>query len=117
MTVFASSRQTILDRIRNATRDISTGNHLGEEQTAAGPLYIRRGALQRDACLRLMIERLREYDAEVVESTPGQLPAAIAAQLASSGRRSLVAPAGLPAKWLVSGFEWKIDGNLTDRRD
>ena len=59
-----------------------------------------------------MIERLREYDAEVVETTPEELPAAIATQLAASGRRVFVAPDGLPREWLARGFDWKIDGGL-----
>jgi L-lactate dehydrogenase complex protein LldG len=74
--------------------------------------YVRRGALPREACLELMIERLREYDTEVVESSTEQLPAAIAAQLAASGRRIFVAPEGLPAEWLATDFKWKIDRNL-----
>jgi L-lactate dehydrogenase complex protein LldG len=59
------------------------------------------------------IERLREYDAEVVETTPEELPKAIAAQLAASGRHRFVVPAGLPAAWLAEGFEWNLDGDLS----
>jgi L-lactate dehydrogenase complex protein LldG len=59
-----------------------------------------------------MIERLREYDAEVVESTPAALPAAIAAQLKASGKHIFAAPQGLPAEWLAGGFDWKIDRGL-----
>jgi L-lactate dehydrogenase complex protein LldG len=59
-----------------------------------------------------MIERLREYDADVVECAPDQLPATIAACLASSRRSKFVAPKGLPAAWLADGFDWSIDGGL-----
>ena len=41
-----------------------------------------------------------------------ELPAAIKAQLAASGRHCLVAPEGLPGEWLAEGFDWKIDRNL-----
>ncbi len=61
------------------------------------------------ARLHLMTERLREYGAEVVESSLADLPAVIARQLQSSGRRSFVAPPGLPAEWLVAAVDWKID--------
>jgi L-lactate dehydrogenase complex protein LldG len=61
------------------------------------------------------VERLKEYDAEVVECDPEGLAAAIAAQLTASGRRRFVAPEGLPADWLAPGFEWKIDGHLEVR--
>lgn len=60
-----------------------------------------------------MIERLREYDAEVAECSPADLAATIAAQLAGSGRRIFVAPPGLPPAWLIPGFDWKIDRGLS----
>jgi L-lactate dehydrogenase complex protein LldG len=63
--------------------------------------------------LELLIERLREYDAEVVEATPDAVPAAIDAQLAASGKHRFVAPSGLDPENLVDGFDWKIDYSLT----
>ena len=42
-----------------------------------------------------------------------ELPAAIAAQLAASGKHIFVAPPGLPAAWLAPGFDWKIDHGLS----
>lgn len=74
--------------------------------------YIRRGSLDADACVAKMIERLREYDAEVAECKPEGLAAEIATQIARSGRKTLVAPAGIEQEWLPAGCEWKIDGNL-----
>jgi L-lactate dehydrogenase complex protein LldG len=105
----SQSRGLILDRIRAATL-----NPPSEASTTAEVprSYIRRGKLGGQDRLKLMIERLREYDAEVAECAPEGVPAAISAQLASSGRRSFVAPEGLPAQWLVSGFDWKIDRGL-----
>jgi L-lactate dehydrogenase complex protein LldG len=69
--------------------------------------------MSAEARLERMAERLREYDAEVVECRPAGLAAAIEAQLRASGRRTFVAPEGLPAEWLTPGFDWKIDGSLT----
>jgi L-lactate dehydrogenase complex protein LldG len=65
------------------------------------------------SCQERFIERLREYDAEVVETTADELPAAIAEQLKASGKKRFVAPAGLPAAWLAEGFEWKLDHDLS----
>ncbi|MGB6742658.1 MAG: LUD domain-containing protein [Terracidiphilus sp.] len=113
MSATASSRRQILDRIRSATR-----NSTGSAEQAAGSYarlprgYVRHGALPADSRIGLMLERLREYDAEVAEFTPNALPAAIAAQLAASGRRTFVAPPGLPPEWLAPEFEWKIDHGL-----
>jgi len=109
MSTPIASRQLILDRIRAATQNQRQGApvHAGLSRN-----YIRRGTLGAEDRLRLMIERLREYDAEVVECAPDEVPATIAAQLALSGRRVFVAPVGLPAEWLAAGFDWKIDRNL-----
>jgi L-lactate dehydrogenase complex protein LldG len=74
--------------------------------------YIRRGSFDADARIAKMIERLREYDAEVSECAPDGLALEIAAQLARSCRNTFVAPAGVPQEWLAEGFNWKIDSDL-----
>jgi L-lactate dehydrogenase complex protein LldG len=61
------------------------------------------------ARLERFIERLREYDAEVVECEPDGLVATIFAVLAGSGRHRFVAPPGIPAEWYVEAA-WKIEG-------
>jgi len=112
MTVPA--RQSILASIRSGTAEVAKGAPwLAEAYQALPRTYIRQGQLSPQARLALMVERLREYDAEVVESSPEELPAAIAAQLASSGRRIFVAPADLPAAWLAPSVEWILDGSLS----
>ena len=110
MSAHLQSRQKILDRIRANTRTVSSAD-LESDYAALPRAYIRAGSLSREACLALMIERLREYDSEVVECSPEELPSAIAAQLNSSGKRIFVAPPGLPASWLASGFDWRMDHN------
>jgi L-lactate dehydrogenase complex protein LldG len=104
----AQSRERILDRIRSAT---VSSKEVAQE--ALPHTYTCHGKLTAEGRLALMIERLREYDAEVIESTPENLVASIAAQLARSGRRTFVAPEGLAADWLVPGFDWKVDHGLT----
>jgi L-lactate dehydrogenase complex protein LldG len=108
------SRQRILDRIRVATRSVAqNAPQLASAYAALPRTYIRRGTLSAQARIALMIERLREYDAEVVESTPAALPATIAAKLAASGKHIFVVPPGLPAEWLAKGYDWNVDNNLT----
>lgn len=102
-------RQQVLDRIRSATGQALNPS---ESYSALPRPYIRRGQLTISACLELLIHRLREYDAEVVESPPADLPAAIAARLAASGKHIFAAPSGLPAEWLISGYDWRIDHTL-----
>jgi L-lactate dehydrogenase complex protein LldG len=108
------SRQRILDHIRVATRSVAqNAPQLASAYAALPRTYIRRGTLSAQARIALMIERLREYDAEVVESTPAALPATIAAKLAASGKHIFVVPPGLPAEWLAKGYDWNVDNNLT----
>jgi len=114
MTPPTGSRQRIFDRIHLATQPVANSLVLAGVAYAALPRnFIFRGRLTSQARISLLIERLREYDAEVVESTPDTLPATIAAKLAASGKRSFVAPPGLPADWLAPGFDWHMDHNLT----
>jgi len=119
MSTSASARQNILKSIRVSTSAIAATNSSGESKARA-PLaeaYIRRGKLDRAACLQLMIERLREYDAEVVECSPEKLAATIKDQLSASGKRVFVAPKGLPVEWLAPDFDWMIDdGQETGHR-
>jgi L-lactate dehydrogenase complex protein LldG len=112
MSATASSRQRILESIRSATAYLHPAG-TAQETPVLPRDYIRRGTMSGEACLERMIERLREYDAEVVECSPEEIPAAVAAQLAESSRKRFVAPEGVPAAWLAAGVEWKIDRGLT----
>jgi L-lactate dehydrogenase complex protein LldG len=114
MSVPLDSREKILGRVRAATRSVAREpGEIGNAYAALPRGYVREGKLSGDERLGLMITRLREYDAEVVECAPNEVPAAIAAQLAASGKHKFVAPAGLPAAWLAEGFDWKVDHGLT----
>ncbi|MFP5276016.1 MAG: lactate utilization protein C [Acidobacteriota bacterium] len=106
----SNSRQRVLDRIRAAAPDSPARER---DYAALERPYTRTGSLTAEARVALMTERLREYDAGVTECASGELPAAIAAALAASGRKTFVAPAGLPSAWLAPGFEWKIDRDLS----
>jgi L-lactate dehydrogenase complex protein LldG len=101
------SRSLILDRIRAATVRPASEARLNPPRT-----YTRHGSLDVPARVKLMIERLREYDAEVLECTPEHLVPAIADQLRTSSRHKFAAPAGLPVDWLVPGYDWQIDIGL-----
>ena len=107
----SSSREEILARVRRATGN--GAKDVAQSYAALERNYIRTGRLSAEERIALMIERLREYDAEVVETPPHSLPGQIAAQLAASSRHTFVAPPGLPPARLVPGFDWKIDRGLT----
>lgn len=109
----ANSRQTILDRIQAGTREAATAPaQLAAAYAALARPYIHAGTLDTAGRIALLVERLREYDAEVVECAPEGIAAAIAAQLVASGRRSFLAPPGLPAECLAAGREAKVDWTI-----
>jgi L-lactate dehydrogenase complex protein LldG len=105
------SREQVLTKIRQAIRS-GAGDAAASYAGLQGS-FVRAGQMRAAERLALMIERLREYDAEVVEATPDALPRAIAERLAASGGRTFVVPPGVPAQWLAAGFDWKIDRGLT----
>lgn len=107
----SDSRSKILDRVRQATS--STGADLQSAYARIDRSYTREGKLNARDRVALMIERLREYDADVLETAPHELPQAIATQLKASGRHCFVAPEGVPAAWMPEGFEWKVDRDFS----
>jgi L-lactate dehydrogenase complex protein LldG len=120
MSPVTSSRKQVLGRIRAATRNPGvTSEEAAERYGRLARDYRARGESPVRACQELFIERLCEYDAEVVECTPDELPATIAMQIEASGKRRFIAPSGVPNAWLVTaawqitGFECDIDHGLT----
>jgi len=122
MSVITDSRQQILERIGAAShgglKAAVAAAEAAEAYVEAPRGYQLRGALPATVCQGVFIERLREYDAEVVECVPEAIGETIAERLEASGRHRFIAPPGLPAGWLVpaawqiAGFEWNIDHDL-----
>jgi L-lactate dehydrogenase complex protein LldG len=110
----AASRQLVLERVRAGLGGI-TGDPAAD-YLRLPHAYTQRGSLSVEAKLALMAERLREYDADVVECSEPALPATISAEIARSRHRLLVRPAGLPAPWLVDGVDWRVDHELSHQQ-
>jgi len=114
MTAISSSRENILDRIRKATATVALdGPNLEAGYSSIPREYERKGTLSDSARIALLIERLRDYDADVVETTPEALSEAIREKLTESGRQTFAAPAGLPVNWMAVEFRWVIDNGLS----
>ena len=99
-----NTRERILRQVRTAANA-----ELAAEDYARLPrAYAQHGTLSSDERVALMIERLREYDAQVSECAPEKLDAVMTETLAASGRRILVSPPEFPTGWAISPA-WKID--------
>lgn len=102
------ARSLILDRIRRAGGPSRPANGSGIPRD-----YDHCGNLPPARRVELFAERLREYDAEVILCARDRLVPSIAATLGQSGRQRFVAPPGIPAEWMVPGFEWSVDHGLS----
>ena len=111
------ARQAILSRIRNAIGPAS-GNTQPDHH-AIQRTYIRAGSLDLDSRLRLFIERLRDYDANVVETSEASLSAALAAILRANGQRKVISADGLPPELLPPDFRFlpERDADRADLND
>ncbi|MHB1023895.1 MAG: LutC/YkgG family protein [Acidobacteriaceae bacterium] len=105
-----SAREEILQRIR-AKLAAQTTDVAAEHQTIPR-LYAREGTLGYEDKLHLFIDRLEDYDAQVIRTTSQQIASAVAQLLASREQRELLVSEGIPAEWLPAGITILLDGNL-----
>ncbi|MDF3290355.1 LutC/YkgG family protein [Streptomyces silvisoli] len=95
-----SSRETILNRIRQALTDVPLAE--APQDVTVDRSYLRRhGERTPEQTAELLAENLADYRAVVHRCTDAELPARIASLLAAHGSRTVVAPAGVPARWLA----------------
>jgi L-lactate dehydrogenase complex protein LldG len=113
MTSVSSARERVLGSVRSGTAGTAKAPEwLGEAYLTLPRNYIRAGKLDQAARVALLVERLREYGAEVEETAPENLPGAIAARLSATGQRRFVVPEDVPEEWLAAGYEWMKDDDL-----
>jgi L-lactate dehydrogenase complex protein LldG len=100
-----TAREEILASIRNAL-EVQASDPAGSYVSVA-QMYNRVGKLDRKACLEFFIDRLVDYDTEIIQvQAEAELPGAIAEALQHAGEeRALVAAA-------FAGIDFRIDHNL-----
>jgi L-lactate dehydrogenase complex protein LldG len=97
-----SSRETVLNRIRRALADVPLTEV--PRDVSVDRRYLRRhGERSPEQSAELLAENLADYRAVVHRCTDAELPSRIASLLAARGSRTVVAPAGTPARWLPEG--------------
>jgi len=112
-----TAREEILNRIRTAL----PGDPLdpAASHAAIERPYNRAGNLDAHATLELFIDRLLDYDTEIIHiEAEHELPAAIAQALTRANQQHLLAPADFPTVWLPTDPPVQLDHNLsTDEVD
>ena len=108
-----SARDQVLHRICVANGGISDAATAQSEWSALARGYKRSATQPREAVLNLLEDRLRDYDAQVIRSTPADVPRSIAERLSARGKQRLVVPPGFPAAWLPPSVTFVLDESLT----
>jgi L-lactate dehydrogenase complex protein LldG len=99
----ASARETILWRIRHATRDVPESER--PEDVAVERGYRHEDEASREEIVERFAENVAEYEATVRRVSTGELPGAIGEILARRGVKRLVIPPHLPKEWVPEGIE------------
>jgi L-lactate dehydrogenase complex protein LldG len=99
----ASAKETILWRVRRATRDVPESERPEDVPVERG--YRKEDDAEREELVERFAERAAEYKATVHRVTEDELPRAIEEALERRGVRRLVIPPYLPQNWIPEGIE------------
>lgn len=107
-----SSRETVLNRIRAALKDVPKSEKPEDVAIDRGYLHVDESP-EKDR-LERFIERVREYKAKVKIARTDGLAAAIAESCAARGVARLAVPADLPEGWAPPGVELVREPGLSN---
>ncbi len=99
----ATAKETVLWRVRRATRDVPEGERPEDVPVERG--YRKEGAGERAGIVVRFAENVAEYEATVHRVEENELPGRIGEILEKRGLRSLVVPLLLPEAWIPDGVE------------
>jgi L-lactate dehydrogenase complex protein LldG len=106
-----TAREQILATIRNALR-VDAANPAASHARIA-PTYNRIGQLSPEARVALFIDRLVDYDTEIIEvASASDIPSAIATALANASETRALVPTAFPPAWLPTTATFIPDDNL-----
>jgi L-lactate dehydrogenase complex protein LldG len=111
----ATAKETILWRVRRATRDVPEDERPGDVPVERG--YRDRDESDREEIVGRFAERVAEYKATVRRAREDELPGVIEETLRDRGVERLVVPPLLPEGWIPDGIETLSDATrlrLTD---
>ncbi len=106
--LIATAKETILRRIRRATRDVPEGERPEDVPVERG--YRVRDEGTREEIVARFAENVAEYRATVRRVAGDELRSAIREALERRGVRRLVVPEDLPEDWVPEGVEALRDG-------
>jgi L-lactate dehydrogenase complex protein LldG len=99
----ATAKETILWRVRRATRDVPEGERPEDVPVERG--YRKEGEDARDEVVTRFAEHVAEYEATVHRVEEADLTARIREILEKRNLKKLVVPPQLPEAWIPEGVE------------
>ena len=108
-----SAREAVLAKIRAAKGGASHAAAVREGWSAVAREYIQSATRERVEVLDLLVDRLLDYDAQVVRVGRDGVRDAVGRRLAARGVRRMVVPAGMTAEVLPEGIEFLVDEGLS----
>ncbi len=108
-----SAREAVLAKIRAAKGGASHAAAVREGWNAVAREYIQSATRERAEVLDLLVDRLLDYDAQVVRVSRDGVRDAVGRMLAARGVRRMVVPAGMPAEVLPEGIAFVVDDGLS----
>jgi L-lactate dehydrogenase complex protein LldG len=99
----ATAKETILWRVRRATRDLPEGEHPEDVTVERG--YRKQDTAAREEIVERFAKSVAEYEATARRVTSDELSGAIEVALARRGVKRLVIPPYLPKEWIPEGIE------------
>lgn len=110
-----SAREEILARIRAALPGEATSIQFSHEAISRN--YTRTGQLDRQACIDLFIDRLVDYDTEVIELPDDtRIASSVKDALRSAGEETLIVPEAFPPQWLPTGVSITVDNQCSSEQ-
>ena len=109
----AGAREEILGRIRAALPGEPAS--VAASYASIARTYQRQGTLDREACLELFIDRLVDYDSQVVRlKDEREIADAVERLMREAGEERLIVAGAMPKEWCPAGVELIVDEGLTD---
>lgn len=114
----SAARTQILRRIREANNKSADGEKAAKEWSSIERGYRRSATRSHVEVVALLEDRLRDYDAHVVQVAGRDVAATVAKMLTDRGLSRIVVPDGLDTAWMPAGFDFVADkGFLSSELD
>lgn len=110
-----SAREEILGRIRAALPGEPAS--VAASYASIARTYQKEGTLDRETRLELFIDRLLDYDSQVVQlADAGEIADAVRRVMQEAGEDRVIVASAMPLEWCPTDVELIVDERLTDEQ-